>query len=206
MLRIKCANATALSLAVLAALVTMGTTGTEAFSVQRLELSNQQVQSHENTPLGARPKSKWDLLEDDDDEEDDMFYSSGAIESAIPVAPDMTYVERNVKRAHEHFLSLRNIGGKDVCHDVYAKSPLAEEEVWYVGKVAKISDVSLEDCVARQWNLIEIHATNLRPIELYPHRGTLELWTAPGDTEIDVACNKSSVCTPLLAHGGARHT
>lgn len=149
------------------------------------------------TPLFARAKSKWDLLEDDDEE--DTF--GNTFESKIPVANDMTYVERNVKRSHENFLSIRNIGGKDLCNDVYAKSPQPNnEEVWYVGKVAKVSDVSLEDCIARQWNIIETHATNLRPIELYPHRGTLELWTAPGDTELDVAYNRPELIMTKMEH------
>jgi hypothetical protein len=143
--------------------------------------------------LLARPRSKWDDLVDDDDDDDGGDSSPAAIESTIPVPPDMTYVERNVRRCHENFLNLRNIGGKDVCKDVWAKSPHAEEEIWYVGKIAKISDVSTEDAIARMWNLIETHATNLRPIELYPHRGRLELWTAPGDSELDVAYNRPAV-------------
>ena len=150
----------------------------KAFSMATVETTARTHYST-TTSLFAREKSKWDLLEDDDEE--DTF--GNTFESKIPVANDMTYVERNVKRSHENFLSIRNIGGKDLCNDVYAKSPQPNnEEVWYIGKVAKVSDVSLEDCIARQWNIIETHATNLRPIELYPHRGTLELWTAPGDT------------------------
>jgi hypothetical protein len=174
-----------ISFALLAALVaaTATITRTEAFSTQRFGATRNAAAELRTTPLFARPKSKWDILGDDEDE-------SGSTESQIPVPNDMTYVERNVKRSHENFLSLRNIGGKGVCNDVYAKSPLQKEEVWYVGKIAKVSDVSLEDCIARQWNLIETHATNLRPIELYPHRGNLELWTAPGDTELDVAYNR----------------
>jgi hypothetical protein len=208
MLRI---NHVPLSFALLAALVvTMAmtaTTSTEAFSVQRFGAmrtaasnananANRQQQQQFIIPLlFARPKSKWDLLEDvdDDGEDDKTMLGGGSIPSDIPVATDMKYSERNVKRSHENFLSLRNIGGKDVCNDVYAKSPREKEEVWYVGKIAKISDVSLEDCIARQWNVIEQHACSLRPIELYPHRGNLELWTAPGDTELDVAYNRPEV-------------
>jgi len=163
------------------------TATTEAFSTSR-QLGRIVASGSQPTSLSARPKSKWDLLEDED--EDDEFGSDAASDSKIPVANDMTYVERNVKRSHENFLSLRNIGGKEICNDVYAKSPVAKEEIWYVGKVAKVSDVSLEDSISRQWNLIETHATNLRPIELYPHRGRLELWTAPGDSELEVAYNR----------------
>jgi hypothetical protein len=51
----------------------------------------------------------------------------------------------------------------------------------------------LEQAVARQWSLIEQHAANLRPIELYPHRGQLQLYTAPGDSELEVAYNRPSI-------------
>ena len=180
------------SFAILVAVLT-ATATTEAFSAQRSfgrrVAFGTATGKTRTTTRSARPKSKWDLLEDEDDE-DGGGPSPAATDATIPVANDMTYVERNVKRSHENFLNLRNIGGKEICNDVYAKSPVAKEEVWYVGKVAKVSDVSLEDSIARQWNLIETHATNLRPIELFPHRGGLELWTAPGDTELDVAYNR----------------
>jgi hypothetical protein len=86
-------------------------------------------------------------------------------------------------------LDIRGAGGKEVCNDVYVRNP-KEDVFWYAGKVARVSDVALDDCIARQWNLIETHATNLRPIELFPHRGRLEIWSAPGDSELDVAYNR----------------
>jgi len=133
------------------------------------------------TTLKARPTSKWDNIVDEDEEDE-----------PIPVAPDMTYEPRNAKRQHEHFLDIRAAGGKQVCNDVYVRNP-DEDVFWYAGKVARVSDVSLEDCIARQWNLIERHATNLRPIELYPRRGNLQIWTAPGDSELDVAYNRPNI-------------
>mmetsp|Transcript_30931 Transcript_30931/g.41043 ORF Transcript_30931/g.41043 Transcript_30931/m.41043 type:complete len:155 (+) Transcript_30931:261-725(+) len=53
-------------------------------------------------------------------------------------------------------------------------------------------DVSLEQAVARQWPLIEQHARRLRPIELYSKKGrdALQIWTAPGDSELNVAYNR----------------
>ncbi len=133
------------------------------------------------TALHTRPASKWDNIADEDEDDDNK--------PKIPIPPDMTYEVRNVKRQHESFLDIRSAGGKQVCNDVYVRNP--EEEVfWYTGKVARISDVSLEDCIARQWSLIETHAANMRPLELFPHRGRLEIWTAPGDSELDVAYNR----------------
>ena len=148
------------------------------------------------TTLHAREKSKWDYIVDEDDNDDGMLVDKGEMgDDNIPISPDMLYIERNVKRAHETFHNLRNIGGKEVCNDVYAKSPRhgTNEEMFYIGKVSKISDVSIEDCIARQWNMIEHHASNLRPIELKPNQGKLELWIAPGDSELDVAYNRPTL-------------
>lgn len=105
------------------------------------------------------------------------------------IRPDMKYIERNVRRQHENFISIRDAGGKEVTNDVYARDP-SSDTWWFVGKVARISDVSLEECISRQWNLIEHHSTNLRPLELFPARGSLQIWTAPGDSEMDVAYNR----------------
>jgi hypothetical protein len=55
------------------------------------------------------------------------------------------------------------------------------------------SDVSIENAMARQWPLIEEHSVRLRPAELYPKWGTLELWAAPGDSEMDVAYCKPEI-------------
>ena len=58
-----------------------------------------------------------------------------------------------------------------------------------------MSDVSLEQAVARQYALIEEHAARLRPLELYNTKqsGMLEIWTAPGDSEMDIAYNRPNV-------------
>lgn len=50
-------------------------------------------------------------------------------------------------------------------------------------------DVTVEQAIARQWPIIQQHAANLRPLELYPHRGKLDLWIAPGDSEMEVVYN-----------------
>ena len=50
-----------------------------------------------------------------------------------------------------------------------------------------------EMCVARQYPLIEEHSARLRPRELFDKNGLLELWVAPGDTEMDVAYNRPTV-------------
>eukprot|EP00804_Cyclotella_cryptica_P017959 CCRYP_008262-RB/>CCRYP_008262-RB protein AED:0.22 eAED:0.22 QI:0/0.66/0.5/1/0.33/0/4/1398/245 len=115
--------------------------------------------------------SKWDSLIDDDDDE---------------VPRDMKYNMFNIDRQRKNFESIRSIAGKDLTNDVYARDP-DSDTFWFIGKVARVSDVPLEKAIGRQWPLIEEHAARLRPAELYPKWGSIELWVAPGDSEVDVA-------------------
>lgn len=126
----------------------------------------------------SNAKSKWDDLEDDE------------INEKIP--RDMRYLESNVLRQNRNFVAIRETGGAEVTNDVYVRDR-GTDTFWFVGKVARVSDVSIEQAISRQWFLIEEHAARLRPIELYPKRGDLEIWTAPGDSELDVAYNRPNV-------------
>lgn len=50
--------------------------------------------------------------------------------------------------------------------------------------------------------MIEEHSARLRPAELYPKWGTLELWVAPGDSEMDVAyCSPEVVFSQMFCDG-----
>lgn len=51
----------------------------------------------------------------------------------------------------------------------------------------------LEKVMARQWPMIEEHASRLRPAELYPKWGRLQIWVAPGESELDVAYCKPEI-------------
>lgn len=106
-----------------------------------------------------------------------------------PIPPDMKYLPRHVMRQNKNFVAIRQAGGKELTNDVYIQDPKNTEVFWFVGKVARVSDVTLEEAISRQWSLIETHGANLRPFELFPARGSLELWTAPGDSEMQVAYN-----------------
>lgn len=66
------------------------------------------------------------------------------------------------------------------------------------------SDVNKDKAASRLWPLIEAHAAKLRAMELYPHRGSLELWLAPGDSEDNVV-NGMQVLEemPFLVPGAA---
>ena len=123
-------------------------------------------------------QSRW--IDDDDDEE------------GPPIPIDMRYSPPNIMRQHENFVAIREAGGAIVTHDLYARDPNSNT-FWFCGKVAAVTDVPLETAVSRQWPLIEEHAIRLRPIELFSKRGLLELWCAPGDSELDVAYNRPTL-------------
>lgn len=130
--------------------------------------------------------NKWDMLIDED-EDDDLQFTGGP-----PVPRDMKYNLFNIKRQRENFDSIKAVAGNDLTNDVYARD--AETDTfWFIGKVARVSDVPLEKAVARQWSMIEEHSCRLRPVDLYPKWGSLQLWTAPGDSEIDVAYCKQEL-------------
>jgi hypothetical protein len=122
----------------------------------------------------------WDkIIEDDEDEDDDE-------NDGVPF--DMQYNERNVIRQNKNFLAIREAAGSELTNDMYCRDPKSNI-FWFIGKIARVSDVPVEQAVARQWSLINTHASNLRPIELYPGRKVLELWSAPGDSEMKVVYN-----------------
>jgi hypothetical protein len=164
---------------------------TEAFSV--LPKTTTIIVTPSSCTRLFREPSKWDLIEDnadnvdndDDDDDEDQFLQ-------LNVRTDMKYQPHNVVRQNEHFVAIREVAGSQMTNDVYVREP-GQEVCWYTGKVARVSDVSLEQTISRQWNLIETHAVNLRPIELSPSRGRNEILTAPGDSEIEVAYNRPTL-------------
>ena len=127
----------------------------------------------------------WDKILDEDDDEDIASVLGG-----MEIPRDMQYNQRNCQRQGRNYNAIQQVGGP--IHDVYARDP-SNQVFWFVGKIARVSDVSAEQAVRRQWPLIEIHASNLRPLELFAVRGVMELWVAPGDSEMDVAYNRPDV-------------
>jgi len=97
--------------------------------------------------------------------------------------------------------------GKEATSDLYMRSPLNDEQLfWYVGKVVRRleeDDVELEggsvptefEAVISQKRLIIEYAKNqLRPQNFGgPYAKNLEIWVAPGDSELDVVQNKISL-------------
>jgi hypothetical protein len=149
------------------------------------------VQSQPRFTVQARRKSKWDCLDEEDEANDRS--------SDVPL--DMTYTERNICRQASTYDQLEQIGGKDVISDVYVRAT-GEKEWWLVGKVARVSDVSPEQAIERQWPLIERHVWALR----IPVRPSFEVWYAAGDSEYDAAKNdpkiKFTKVSGLLLYNG----
>lgn len=135
-------------------------------------------------------KDKWDDLDDEDDD-DDEFKGFGY--NGPPIPKDMRYIGFNVERQNKNFAAIRAAGGVELTNDIYVRDPVKPSTFWFVGKIARISDVSMEQAVARQYGLIEEHAARLRPAELYPKNGELDIYSAPGDTEMDVAYNRAHI-------------
>lgn len=125
------------------------------------------------------------MLIDEDEDEDLQF-------NGPPVSRDMKYNLFNIQRQRTNFESIKTVAGKELINDVYARDP-DSETFWFVGKIAHVTDVPLEKAIARQWSMIEEHSARLRPAELYPKWGQLELWVAPGDSELDVAYCKPEI-------------
>ena len=102
-----------------------------------------------------------------------------------PQGGDMSYIETNVRRNAETFKSIRQVGGAECTNDVYAKGT-DRMEYWYIGKIARTTGtVTLQQGIARLWNIIEEHACRLRPVELGREFGYLEIWCSKkGDTEL----------------------
>jgi hypothetical protein len=194
-----------LAVVVLSALLCPNTT--TAFSVSRQNSNHHSISSSSTTRLFRQP-SKWDLILDDDDDDDDDANASVVDSEAGPrqytsCPPDMMYEPRIVKRAYDTFNAIRQAGGKETTNDVYVRDPVDRQVMWYTGKVARVSDVSLEDCIHRLYPMIERHACHLRPKELYQYRGDeggMEVWTARGDSELEVAYNLPSLKMERFVH------
>jgi len=132
---------------------------------------------------------KWDDIVDDD--EDDEEYDT-PLWRGPPIPKDMKYNEFNLKRQYNNFIAIQSVGGPELTNDIYARDP-DSDTFWFAGKIARISDVTFEKAVARQYPLMEEHSARLRPRELFDKNGLLELWAAPGDSELDVAYNRPNI-------------
>jgi hypothetical protein len=103
-----------------------------------------------------------------------------------------------LRTAANTFDALRKEFGKDCTNDVYCRSPDNDRETfWYVGKVAVRPGTSAtpDQAVISQKRLIlEYSKSELRPQNFAGrYAQNLELWLAPGDSEMDAVQNKVSL-------------
>lgn len=123
--------------------------------------------------LNLSDYSKWDNLVDEDEGADGLDESK--------VSADMKYVLPNIKRQSDTFEALSTMDDANLIADVWLQSP-SSSVAWYVGSVARISDVSAERAIDRQYPLIERHAWAVQPVELHPARGPFVVYVAPGNS------------------------
>lgn len=81
-----------------------------------------------------------------------------------------------------------------VIHDCYARLE-GSEVCWFIGKVAHIPEVSMKDAFELYIVLLKEYSKSLRPIELAVKSTSinLQIWYAPGNSEMSVAQNKISL-------------
>mmetsp|Transcript_9311 Transcript_9311/g.19590 ORF Transcript_9311/g.19590 Transcript_9311/m.19590 type:complete len:309 (-) Transcript_9311:162-1088(-) len=119
--------------------------------------------------------------------------------------------------AANNFDTIRKLFGKDATSDVYVRSPKNDESTfWFVGKVIRVIPMDEEDGVedaaddanltgsvypteneavlSQKRLILEYSKNQLRPQNMGgPYSPFLELWIAPGDSEMDVVQNKISL-------------
>jgi hypothetical protein len=178
------------------ALVAPTASWTSSCRLRQRHLQRKQRKIWKSSPLYGKD---WDKILADED--DDAKYNNG-FRAKIP--PDMRYNERNCARSRRNFNAMKEAGAPGA--DVYGCVTTTDEEAvfWFLGKVVHVSDVTLAQCIARQWYLIQQHAANLRPLELFAAATSeiLELWCAPLDSEFEVAYNRPDVqFTKMLKDG-----
>lgn len=109
-------------------------------------------------------------------------------------------------KAANTFDQIRKVYGKEGTSDLYMRSPLNDPEIfWYVGKVVRrleqdenmegeILPNEMEAVISQKRLIMEYAKHQLRPQNFGgPYASSLELWIAPGDSEMDVVQNKISL-------------
>ncbi|KAG7357393.1 hypothetical protein IV203_002081 [Nitzschia inconspicua] len=106
--------------------------------------------------------------------------------------------EKPLRQAANTFDAIRKDHGAECTNDVYCRSPLNDKETfWFVGKIAVRPNTAAtpKQAVLSQKRLIlEYSKRELRPQNLGgKYSDNLELWIAPGDSEMDAVQNKISL-------------
>ena len=156
-------------------------------------------QQHRRLPQRIDSRSKAEISSAPDDG-DDRDYVNPMRERPRPTGGDVAYTSENILGQLRTYNQIRDVGGPECVSDIYVMDPNPDASpnegdrvFWFVGKAARCSTVTPDAAVGRLRNLIEEHATRIRPVELGRHFGGLEVYVAPGDTEARVAEDDPSV-------------
>lgn len=104
-----------------------------------------------------------------------------------------------LRQAANTFDEIRKRHGKEACWDLYCKSPLDDPyRLWFIGKVAVIPNTAAtptQAVLSQKRIILEYAKRELRPqnLGLPKYADTLELWLAPGDSELECVQNKISL-------------
>lgn len=111
-----------------------------------------------------------------------------------------------LRDAANTFDLIRKKYGKESTSDLYMRSPLNDSELfWFIGKVNRsleddealegsVSPTEMEAVISQKRLIIEYAKNQLRPQNFGgPYSSELEIWLAPGDSEMDVVQNKISL-------------
>jgi len=112
-----------------------------------------------------------------------------------------TKVLRKAINTYEDLVVAQNKDPSSVSRsDVYIRSPQNSATIfWFVGKVAHRQDTNAwMACVAQKRLILEYAVQKLRPQNFGGmYQSSLELWTAPGDSEMDVVQNKVNLTSTV---------
>ncbi len=104
-----------------------------------------------------------------------------------------------LRQAANTFDAIREKHSVKACWDLYCKSPLDDpHRLWFVGKIAVTPDTAAtpqQAVLAQKRIILEYAKRELRPqnLGLPKYSDTLELWLAPGDSEMECVQNKVSL-------------
>lgn len=102
----------------------------------------------------------------------------------------------------EIYDNLYKENGNDHHVDVYCRLSISDT-FYFVGKVNYISNITTSNALLAQKNLIIEYSKSLRPKDLAGPNGMLgdiEIWYAPGNSEMNVAQNKVKLEGPLIGN------
>jgi len=111
---------------------------------------------------------------------------------------------KTLRTAVNTFDSIVKDYDKESVSDMYVRSPLNDKELyWFVGKICRRTDINdkklkgtsipteFEAVISQKRLILEYAKNKLRPQNFGgPYANNLEIWLAPGDTEMEVVQNK----------------